>query len=117
MVPGPPGPHRFPDRLGRLTRAADREGGRLLAPQDPEALEVWGEILDAFLDRAAARHFRRFAEHGAGFLPRPRLALVLPEQFTLGRLAHRRDLAAVLEVVASVMDQYAIAVVSDSRDA
>jgi hypothetical protein len=117
MVPGPSGPHRFPDRLGRLTRAADREGGRLLAPQDPEALEVWEEILDAFPDRAAARRFRRFAGHRVGILRKPRLALVLPEHFSLARPVHRRDLAAALEVVASVMDQYAIEVVSESRDA
>ena len=53
----------------------------------------------------------------AGYRWKPKLALVLPVDFSTERLAHLHDLTVALEVLASVMDQYNIDVVSDSPDA
>jgi hypothetical protein len=82
-----------------------------------EIAAIWGELLDGFLDRCAVHRFRHFVESFAGSRWKPSIALVLPVEFALRRRAHRRDLAVALEVLASVMDRYNVAVVSDSRDA
>ena len=88
-----------------------------LGSKDPEMLDVWSGLLDEFLDRRAAHRFQHYAVSHAGYRWKPKLALVLPEKFSVERLAHRRDLSVALEVLASAMDHYNIDVVSDSPDA
>jgi hypothetical protein len=92
-------------------------GAGSLAADDPRALEVWARLLDEFLDAGAARRLGNYAACHAGHRWKPRLALVLPEGFSLRRRSHLRDLAAALEVLASVITHYSIDVVSDSHDA
>ena len=74
-------------------------------------------LLDEFMDRSAVHRFQHYAANHAGYRWKPKLALVLPKQFSLGRPTHRRDLSVALEVLASIMDHYNIDVVSDSPDA
>jgi hypothetical protein len=88
-----------------------------LIRDDPGAVGVWGRVLDEFLDRGADRRLRHYAACHAGHRWKPRLALVLPADFSLRRPSHVRDLSASLEVLASVIDHYHIEVVSDSPDA
>ncbi len=88
-----------------------------LGSKDPEMLDVWSGLLDEFLDRRAAHRFQRYAVSHAGYRWKPKLALVLPEKFSVERVAHRHDLSVALEVLASAMDHYNIDVVSDSPDA
>jgi hypothetical protein len=92
-------------------------GAGSLALDDPRALEVWGRLLDEFLDQGAARRLRHYSACHAGHRWKPKLALILPEGFSLRRATHLRDLATALEVLASVIDQYQVDVVSDSPDA
>lgn len=79
-------------------------------------LGVWSGLLDEFMDRSAVHRFQHYAANHAGYRWKPKLALVLPKRFSLGRPTHRRDLSVALEVLASIMDQYNIEVVSDSPD-
>jgi hypothetical protein len=88
-----------------------------IAVDDPEVLSVWSELLDGFLDCVAARRFQHYAVSRIGYRWKPKLALVLPAEFSLERPCHRRDLSVALEVLASVMDHYNLDVVSDSPDA
>src|SRR3974390_1051037 len=69
-----------------------------VAHDDSEMLGIWGELLDGFLDRGAARRFQRYAVGHAGYRWKPSLALVLPAEFSLDRPCHRRDLSVALEV-------------------
>ena len=88
-----------------------------LGSKDPEMLDVWSGLLDEFMDRSAVHRFQHYAANHAGYRWKPKLALVLPKRFSLGRPTHRRDLSVALEVLASVTDHYNIDVVSDSPDA
>ncbi len=88
-----------------------------LVREDPRAIGIWGRVLDEFLNRAAARRLEHYQACHGGYRWKPSLALVLPAEFTPDRPAHLRDLAAALEVLASVMDHYRVDVVSDSPDA
>jgi hypothetical protein len=94
---------------------AGRHGA--LLREDPEALGLWRGILGDFLDRKAARRFHQDAASRAAARWKPKLALVLPEGFSTRRPAHRRDLTVALEILASVMGQYHLEVVSDSPEA
>jgi hypothetical protein len=78
---------------------------------------VWSGLFDEFMDRSAVHRFQHYAANHAGYRWKPKLALVLPKRFSLGRPTHRRDLSVALEVLASVTDHYNIDVVSDSPDA
>ena len=95
------------------------DGPRFRVPplDAPEMHGVWREILDEFLDRRAVHRFQYYAESHAGYRWKPKLALILPEDFSAERPAHRHDLSVALEVLASVMDLYNIDIVSDSPDA
>jgi len=88
-----------------------------LGGKDPEMLRVWSGLFDEFMDRSAVHRFQHYAVSHAGYHWKPKLALVLPEEFSVERLAHRHDLSVALEVLASVIDHYNISVVSDSPDA
>jgi hypothetical protein len=89
----------------------------LIASENAETTEIWRELLGSFLDQEAARRFLHFAEIFAEYRWKPSLSLILPEQFRLTRVSHRRDLVAALELLASVMDHYRLDVLSDSPDA
>jgi hypothetical protein len=88
-----------------------------IAREDSATLDRLRELLGRFLDRSAAERYERYAVTHAGYRWKPRLALVLPEEFSTERPTHLRDLTAALEVLAPLMDQYNVNVVSDSPDA
>jgi Glycosyl transferase family 2 len=83
---------------------------------DSIARDPLDEILGGFHDRAAARRFRQCTGSCAGYRWKPKLALVLPDHFNARRLTHRRDLSVALEIIASVIDQYNVEVVSNSPE-
>jgi len=87
-----------------------------IAREDTGTLDRLRELLGSFLDRRAAERYEHYAVSHAGYRWKPRLALVLPEEFSAERPAHLHDLTAALELLAPVMDQYNVNVVSDSPD-
>jgi hypothetical protein len=88
-----------------------------IAAEEPEALAAWDELLGGFLDRRAAARFLNCVRDFRPSVWKPRLALVLPVNFSWRRLTHRHDLTVALEVLSSVMAQYNLTVISDSLEA
>jgi hypothetical protein len=90
---------------------------RSIARDDPETVAIWRGLFDEFVDSRAAKRFQFYSVSHAVYRWKPKLALILPDYFSVGRASHRRDLAVALEVLASVIDHYNIDFVSDSPDA
>ncbi|MEW4566840.1 glycosyltransferase family A protein [Tautonia sp. JC769] len=88
-----------------------------IAATTAEAIALWTELLDAFFDRQAAVRLERETNQRAHHRWRPKLALVLPPEFSVDRPAHRADLAVALEVLAATVEQYNLEVISDSPQA
>jgi hypothetical protein len=97
--------------------AIGSSGPPATAHDDPEAAGIWKALFEEFLDVRAVQRFHHYAESHSDYRWKPSLALVLPEGFSAERRAHLRDLAVAVEVLASVMDHYSVAVISDSPDA
>lgn len=81
------------------------------------SLGVSTEVLEDFLDRRASQRLQHYDESFAKSYWKPKLALVLPADFSADRPTHRRDLTVALEVLASAMEYYNVCVVSDSHHA
>jgi hypothetical protein len=97
--------------------ASETLSNSVVAQEPARSTDLLAKLLEDFLDRGAARRFAHYAVSHAGYGWKPSLALVLPRDFNAARQCHLNDLTVALEVLASVMDQYHVAVVSDSSDA
>jgi hypothetical protein len=88
-----------------------------IAATTAEANALWAEILGAFFDRQAAVRLGRETNQRVDHRWRPKLALVLPPEFSADRPSHRADLAVALEVLAATVEQYNLEVIGDSPQA
>lgn len=88
-----------------------------IAANTAEATALWAEILGAFFDRQAAVRLVHETNPRVHNRWRPKLALVLPPDFSVDRPSHRADLTVALEVLAATVDQYNLECISNSPEA
>ncbi|WP_169978046.1 glycosyltransferase family 2 protein [Tautonia rosea] len=88
-----------------------------IAANTAEASILWTEILGAFFDRQAAVRLVRETNQRVHNRWRPKLALVLPADFSVDRPSHQADLTVALEVLAATVTQYNLEVISNSPEA
>ncbi|WP_152052669.1 glycosyltransferase family 2 protein [Tautonia marina] len=88
-----------------------------IAANTAEATALWDEFFGSFFDRQAAVRLVHETNPRVHNRWRPKLALVLPPDFSVDRPSHRADLTAALEVLAATVEQYKIECISNSPDA